>query len=342
MDSIFSPKLFEAVAEGVGEDLEYTPEFAEFMTLAAPRAERQIGDHVIPAQAPDWSGVFKTGNALLEKSRDLRILATVCRAALPKYGLPGLAQGLSLMAQWVENEWDFLYPRLDIYGDYDPLFRSNAISEIADREGLVAALRQAALLETPIGTVTIATAEHLINGRPAGEDAVVSSLDQFSRVVVEEKERNRERLDSVAGISSALTAIASAFKARLDSEYWPNIELLSEIVVRLERFLSPLLQGAASSVPAEAAPACDDTPPLDVTGARATAALPAALGTRAEAFKALALARQYFERHEPAHPAPLLIQRIERLAVLDFSAIVKDLIPEGLSQLRILSGEPGD
>ncbi|MDR1462982.1 MAG: type VI secretion system protein TssA [Azoarcus sp.] len=346
MNSIFSPQFFETVGHGPGEDLEYTPAFAEFMALAVPREERQVGEHVIPAQAPDWSGVFKTGSALLEQSHDLRILAVICQAALSKYSLPGLAQSLSLMAQWIENEWDSIYPLLTIDGDYDPLFRSNAISGISDREGLVAVLRQTTLLETPIGSITISTAEHLVNGKPVGEEVAISSLNQLSRIVVEEKGRNQERLAAIISISASLTAISSAYKARLESEYWPDIELLTGIITRIERFIAPLFQDTAPSDQQDAAPAHNDTAATTTasTGTKSTpaAALPAALDTRIEAFKALALARQYFENHEPTHPAPLLIQRIERLSSLDFSAIIQDLIPEGLQQLRILTGEQGE
>jgi type VI secretion system protein ImpA len=233
-------------------------------------------------------------------------------------------------------------PRLDDGGGYDPLFRSNAISEIANREGLVASLRQAVLLETPIGAITIAAVEHLLNGKPVGEEAAVSSLDQLSRIVVEEKVKNQARLAAMISISSALATVSSTCKARLESEYWPDIELLVETVTRLERFIAPLIQDATTSAQPDAAPLPrGDAAPAATTGTgnAPTAALPAALNTRIEAFKALALARQYFEHHEPTHPAPLLIQRIERLADLGFSAIVRDLIPEGLQQLRTLAGE---
>ena len=134
MDFIFSPILAEK-ASSAGEDLEYAAAaaFSEFIALSTIREERQIGEHVIPAQYPDWSDVLKMGNALLERARDLRILTRVCWAALYKYGLPGLAQGLTLMAKWIEDDWDYLYPQIEIDGDYDPVLRSNVISEISDR-----------------------------------------------------------------------------------------------------------------------------------------------------------------------------------------------------------------
>lgn len=335
MDSIFSPRLFETAASA-GEDLEYTAAYSEFIALSMPREERQIGAHVIPMQAPNWSEVLGKGVTLLGRSRDLRILGKTCQAALQKHGLPGLAQGLALMAQWVGNEWDHLYPLLNADGDYDPIFRSNAVAEIADREGLVQTLRQAAFLETPIGAVSVSVAEHLIEGKPA-EKAIIASLEQLARILIEEKERNQERIAALTSIAASLETIESTFKARLESEYWPNIELLRKIITRIEGFVTGQLQ--ETEKPAQA-PAMT-TGKHEAGGSLAsvsTAALPGAVGTRAEASRALALAREYFEQHEPSHPAPLLIRRIERIVDSDFAAIVSELMPEALQQLHTLAG----
>lgn len=343
MNPIFSQILLEA-GEAVGEDLEYTPAFAEFTTLSTGRGERQVGEHIIPAQGPEWGAVFKAGCALLEQSRDLRILATVCQAALQQHGLPGLAQGLALMARWLESQWDALHPALEIDGDYDPLFRSNAIASLSDPMGLVRALRQAVFLETPIGTVTISTAENLFNGKPVGEETIVSSLDQLSRIATEEKERNQECFAAIISIHSSLVAIASIFRERLEAEYRPDLELLAGIAARLERFVSATLEETAqqpgtADTQESALPAVS---PASAPAGAASHAFPSSIATRADAFKALALARTYFENNEPSHPAPLLIRRVERLADMDFLSLVKDLTPGGLQQLQVLAGEPGD
>ncbi len=337
MDSIFSPVLFES-ASSAGEDLEYAVAFSEFVSLSTTREERQVGEHVIPAQPPNWSEVFKMGNGLLEKSRDLRILAKVCRAALHKYGLPGLAQGLALMSQWIENDWDHLYPRIETDGDYDPLFRSNAISEISEREGLVHALRQTAFLETSIGTVTIFTAEQVLEGKQEEGKSLVSSPDQLSRMLVAEKDKNQDRLAAISTISSSLASINSTLKVRLESEYWPNIDLLTKIITRLDRFIVAQLQEEA---PSDSTPVQTQTDENQgaVAAPRTSGPLPSSLNTRADAYKALALAREYFERHEPSHPAPLLIRRVERIGGADFLAIIQELMPDATDQVRYLAGE---
>jgi type VI secretion system protein ImpA len=344
MDSIFSPDLFEVAS--CGEDLEYTGAYVDFMALSAPGEERQIGKHVIQATAPDWVAVLKTGCSLLKQSRDLRILAKVCRAATYRHGLAGLDQALTLMACWMENQWDDLYPRLTIDGESDPLLRSNAIAEIADPEGVAPhSLRQAVFIELPIGSVTVFAADQLLSGMQTAGHEIVSSREQLAQMIAGEEEKNGDRFAALASIQASLARIVSTFRSRLDSEYWPNIDPLMGVVSRLARFVNATLSDAAPEPSPEPATA-EEPESADSQTSAATASrpgsLPAKLQTRTEAFKALALARKYFETNEPSHPAPLLIRRIERLASMDFLQIIRELTPEGMKQLQSLAGDSGD
>jgi type VI secretion system protein ImpA len=335
MDSIFNPALFE-VADTAGENLELSLEYDGFTVLATPKKEVQYGDHVIPAQEPDWREVFKTGKALLERSRDLNILAKVSRAALHQHGIPGLAEGLSLMAFWLGNQWDLLYPELNVEGVYDPIFRCNAVAELAT---LLNDFRQAAFLETPFGAVPVSVAETLLNGKPLADQASVSSIEQLSRMLRAEKDRNQECFQAVASIHSSLGTITSKFKAQLVSEFWPDLGPLPELVEHLVRFINENLQEAETPVSVSS-----NTAASGDAGASpaAAAALPAILNSRSDAIRALALARSYFEKYERSHPAPLLIKRIERLVDLDFFALIKDLTPSGLSEFENLTGFSAD
>ena len=48
--------------------------------------------------------------------------------------------------------------------------------------------------------------------------------------------------------------------------------------------------------------------------------------------------KQYFAQHEPSHPAPLMIERVQRLIELDFMDIIRDLAPDGVHQLENIFG----
>jgi type VI secretion system protein ImpA len=61
--------------------------------------------------------------------------------------------------------------------------------------------------------------------------------------------------------------------------------------------------------------------------------------SRDDAVKVLELVCNYLERHEPSNPAPLFIRRAQRLIKKNFLEIVRDLMPDSLSQLEKLAGD---
>jgi type VI secretion system protein ImpA len=52
----------------------------------------------------------------------------------------------------------------------------------------------------------------------------------------------------------------------------------------------------------------------------------------------LDLACQYYRRHEPSSPLPLLVERAQRLAEKNFLDILRDLAPDGVMQAQTIIG----
>ena len=50
---------------------------------------------------------------------------------------------------------------------------------------------------------------------------------------------------------------------------------------------------------------------------------------------------QYYGRHEPSSPIPILLERAKRLVPMNFFEIMKDLAPEGIAQLTVIRGPDG-
>ncbi|MEM9047061.1 MAG: hypothetical protein AAGC81_20475, partial [Pseudomonadota bacterium] len=46
----------------------------------------------------------------------------------------------------------------------------------------------------------------------------------------------------------------------------------------------------------------------------------------------------YYAKNEPSSPVPLILKRAHRLVMADFEAILQDLAPGGLDQLRTVAG----
>lgn len=318
--------------------MEYSSAFLGLMALARGRAEQQLGDNVLPAQEPDWSQVLDRGAELLKQTRDLRVLVTTTRAATEIDGLSGLAGGLRLIHAWLVEHWDTLHPMIVSDGERDPLLRMNALAALADPEGMLRTVRAAPLLESHGGTVTVGDADLVLRGRPAAATAVVSSAEHLSRLVIVERDRNVKRISILSDARETLAAIEATWRERVEADYWPELGPLVATLDRVEAVvvsagaLIAARQGSAEgSLPSDAAA-------VSAGALKPAGALPARIDTRAEVFRALAIARAYFEAHEPSHPAPLLIRRIEGLSDLDFAQILADLAPEGLAQLQQLAG----
>jgi type VI secretion system protein ImpA len=63
--------------------------------------------------------------------------------------------------------------------------------------------------------------------------------------------------------------------------------------------------------------------------------------SRDEVLRCLERVLTYYARHEPSSPLPVLLIRAKSLIHADFAAIVRNLIPDGISQFENLRG-PND
>ena len=61
--------------------------------------------------------------------------------------------------------------------------------------------------------------------------------------------------------------------------------------------------------------------------------------SREDVVRALDKICSYYERHEPSSPLPLLLQRCKRLATMSFIEIVREMVPDGLSQVEVIAGK---
>ncbi|MGP6219195.1 ImpA family type VI secretion system protein, partial [Pseudomonas paraeruginosa] len=73
------------------------------------------------------------------------------------------------------------------------------------------------------------------------------------------------------------------------------------------------------------------------------AAVPAArasgeIGNREDVLRQLDRLLEYYVRHEPSSPVPVLLKRAKTLVTADFAEIVRNLIPDGITQFETLRG----
>ncbi|MBC7783518.1 MAG: type VI secretion system ImpA family N-terminal domain-containing protein, partial [Burkholderiales bacterium] len=77
-----------------GPNLEYMPEFMAVEQAAMGKPERQIGTKITSAEPPDWVSVAKEAQALLSRSKDIRVAILLTRALTRIEDIAGLDAGL--------------------------------------------------------------------------------------------------------------------------------------------------------------------------------------------------------------------------------------------------------
>lgn len=325
LESLLAP-LGDAAPSG--SDLEYDPDFLALEQAGAGKPEQQYGDTIIPAEPADWRTVRERAGALAQRTRDLRVAVWLVRSEARLNGLAAAAQAVQLVQGLLERHWDTLHPQLDASDNNDPTMRLNALAPLLASDAGLADLRAAALADER-GSLTLRDVElGLGRGEPAsgevvpGEAAVLEALAGLA-------ERRPELVAAVQAAHDAVAAIARQLDERVGSGVGPDFTPLR----RLFKCLADGLSGAAPAADAGEAP-----PAGAASGRAAGTGTPGTIASREDALRALERVCDWIEHNEPAHPAPLLIRRAQRLLTKNFVEIIRDLAPEAMGQVQLLAG----
>ena len=323
IDSLLTPL---ADGEPCGANLEYSPAFQMLQEAAAGKPERQYGTTVIPAEAPDWTAVREQAQALAERTRDLRVAVWLTRSAARVDGLDGAVRGLRLLHGLLDRCWDQVHPALDPGDGNDPTARLNALYPLTHEEGL-ADLRSAGLIRTR-GSVTVRDLELAFGHVDALPGESIPTEEGVLPAVTAAMAQSPQLATTMKDGLETAQSIAKTLEARLGATQAPDLTPLTKLLQCVAQAGSRA-QGGDAATEAEAA-----------GGALAAARPTGAIQSREDAIRSLQRVSEWIERNEPSHPAPLLIQRAQRLMEKNFLEIIRDLVPEGLGQIEKLAG-PG-
>ena len=312
-----------------GEDLTYDAEFLAMENSARGKSEQQFGDTLIPAEPPDWRVVERQATALLQRTKDVRVVANLCRAWTNVRGLAGTADGLHLMADLLERYWEPLHPLPEDGADH--YMRMNAVALLGDLTGLVRELRDAEFLRATFGSISIRGAEALARGH-VGESLGSASVEQLRAGVADAWARGDETLRAVVAAAEALARIQSLCASKLPSHQLAELGALQGLLATLGDLLP---RAEPSSLPAEGE-LSEGVPVLAASAG--TPAVQGLLRNRDDAINQLMRIDEFVERTEPTNPAPLLIHRAAKLMRMGFMDILRELAPQSLSQVELATG----
>lgn len=335
-----------------GPDLEFDADFGSLERAAQGKPEQQFGSTIIPGEAPEWKEVVALSDGLLERSRDLRVLAHLAVARLHLDGLPAFAEVLAVMRALLDAQWDTVHPQLDAEDDNDPTLRANAMLRIAHPGTVLRHLRGMPLASSPrLGQYSWRDAA-LATGEVESDQGDERPSETTIRSAFQDTDPARLTAlrEAAARAADSATGIGEVFDSRAGYGTGPDLgdlaKLLQQIGRTIERYA---LLGNSGEPPADvaeeemsAARDAGGVPVAAAVSARPFGAVTAAslseVTTRADALRLLDLVCRYYNRYEPSSPLPMLIERARRLAEKDFMDILRDLAPDGLMQAQNIMG----
>ncbi|MDQ7013583.1 MAG: type VI secretion system protein TssA [Planctomycetota bacterium] len=313
--------------------------------------EAVMGDSVRPAEEPNWSEVRSEAMDLLGQTKELWVAMLLVVAGLRLGGLPGFREGLGCVHALLERYWDGLHPRPDEDGDpYERLSALSALGVPAGTQGddwkLVERIRSAPLTDSrQIGRFSIRDIA-LANGEVSPREGEDAPTPELIAAAFEDTE-----IEFLTGLHEAATeamTLLEGIQGVLDTHVGvgasPDFSPVRDALRAVSTTLAQQLERrgyAAQGGPDVESEGGEDAPSVGGAGGAAPAA-PGEIRSGQDVTRALDRVIEYYVKNEPSSPVPLLLRRAQRLVSRSFLDIIRDLSPEGLDQVRMISGERED
>jgi type VI secretion system protein ImpA len=318
-----------------GPNLEHDPSFFELEEAARLKPEQQsFGKEVKAAEDRDWPKVVTLAQTLLLRTKDLRVAIQLTRGLARTDRVQGLATGLTLIHGLLERYWERVYPVLEADLGDDPTERLNALAPLTDPELIIKDLRDADLVNSREHGQLKAREVEIALGRLASPRAGGASknLAEVHGQLAAAFASDRTVPSALRQARQRALAIQTLVTERVGAEQTIDLKPLIQPLESLLEACDVALGARDKATGSALAP--DATDAVEHVAGR----LIGDISTRDEALRVLDLVCAYLERREPTNPAPLFIRRAQRLMTKNFVEIVKDLIPDSLSNLEKLAG----
>lgn len=293
------------------------------------------------AGEPNWLEIQNKSVELLQRSKNLRVTIYLTLALLKLEGIPGLRDGLSLLHGLLERFWDQLYPRLDPEDAYDPLERINILlslspPSVSDQDPMNFKQR---LMEAPLcnsarmGKFDFRCIQ-IAKGVLSVPDDQKAGIPDMSVIDAAFQDTTTEELLATSQAAQEaiehLTAITDVFSKRAAQGQTPDLSGFEAILKNISKCIQEYLAKRGHGVIMEQDTSTEET--------KSEGSLSGGINSPQEAVLALEKICQYFERHEPSSPVPLLLRRAQRLVSKSFVEVIGDFCPEAMKQIEMIGG----
>lgn len=328
-----------------GADLSYDPSFLALEDALRTKPAGGVVEGVEETlEEPNWRDVRDRSLELLQRSKDLRVAMYLAIALLKTDGLGGLTDGLSLIHGLLERFWDHLHPHLDAEDNYDPLERMNVLQSLSpatvseqdpirfkQRLAEVPLCNSAQMGRFSLRDIQLAKGEIPTVGDEAARVPDIGVIDAaFQDTATDDllaiSQATEEAIEHTAAVTTVFSRQASQGQA-------PDLSAFQAVLGNIHKCIQEYLSRRNYQTVAQQDSAGDASEVN--TG---TVSSSGEIRSAKDALLAMEKICQYFERHEPSSPVPLLLRRAQRLVAKTFLEVIQDVCPDAISQIRLIGG----
>jgi type VI secretion system protein ImpA len=326
-----------------GEDLSYDAAFLELEDMVRTKSAGGVvegAEEVV--EEPNWREVREKSLGLLRRSKDLRVALYLALGLLKTEGLAGLRDGLAVLRGLLERFWDNLYPQLDPDDNYDPLERINILQSLSpdtvseqdpmkfkQRLAEVPLCSSAQMGRFSLRDIQVAKGEiALVAGEAGAPDASIIDAafqDTATDELLAASQAAGEAIEHVTNITAVFSKSAAQGQT-------PDLSGFQSVLGNIHKCVQGYLaKRGYGEAPEVAAPAAQ----------KGGVSLTGEIRSPQEALLAIEKVCQYFDRHEPSSPVPLLLRRARKLVSKNFLDVIRDVCPDAMNQVEMLGGVSG-
>ncbi|REL27679.1 type VI secretion system protein TssA [Thalassotalea euphylliae] len=303
--------------------------------------ERYDGQKTIPAEPPNWRELETNTLAYLEQSKDINIIVLLSQIALNTRGLSAFSDCIRGLSQVVTNYWQELFPELDP-DDGDATERISALGNLLHTDKTIKPLRQTALASSKVfGAISLLDIEIVQGFSTAPNDRELTE-QQLAAIFKDTDQEALQLLNSQVQLcSDSLADLHSHLEEKVGVGQGVNFAPITDLLRKMQSAFNQYSDSIDNNENSheQAQELADGGEPSTSALANAeAAAVTGEIQGRADVEKALDKICDYFRKHEPSSPVPLLLNRAKQLVHKDFLEIIEDLAPDGAEQVKKLSG----
>lgn len=271
-------------------DITHTDEFQSVDAMVSAYDSEGEGPLRKGEAAFNWSLVEELCLPLTEKTADLRVGIWLLRAALADRQIPKVLHGLERIAQWTGLGSDQLYP-LSMGGD----------DEI---HALILGWLASPAFIYGLGQLRVNSTSELTLAHFESEEQISGGLQQ------------EEKAELAHQLQQLLAALST-----IEKHIFDGYSVEGRSLIRVSQLLERCLKKVAPQVNVSVEPSYQD-------GNASTTQTSGNLNNRNDVNQMLTRMIAYFQVHEPSHPAPIFLTRVQRMLGVNFEELMDELYPD--------------